>query len=156
MKILWVKAGGLVPPDTGGKIRSYYILLELAKRHSVTFFSFYAEHPGDIHHQLTEFFERVVCIPLRIPIPRSRGEAFHFARYMLSPLPYTVAKHSQPNVKLALSTLLESESYDAIVCDFVVAGGIIPWAHRCPKILFTHNIEAQIWRRHYETAPNSI
>jgi hypothetical protein len=26
MKILWVKAGGLVPPDTGGKIRSYNIL----------------------------------------------------------------------------------------------------------------------------------
>jgi len=26
MKILWVKAGGLVPPDVGGKIRSYYML----------------------------------------------------------------------------------------------------------------------------------
>jgi hypothetical protein len=44
MKVLWVKAGGLVPPDTGGKIRSYSILRELARQHSVTFFSFYAAH----------------------------------------------------------------------------------------------------------------
>jgi sugar transferase (PEP-CTERM/EpsH1 system associated) len=156
MKILWVKAGGLTPPDTGGKIRSYHILRELAKRHSVTFFSFYAEHPGDIHQQLTQFFERVVCIPLRIPIPRSRGEVFHYARHMFSSLPYSVAKHSQPKVVAALRNLLEAESYDVIVCDFVFAGGVIPWASSCPKILFTHNIEAQIWRRHFESAPSPI
>jgi sugar transferase (PEP-CTERM/EpsH1 system associated) len=156
MKILWVKAGGLTPPDTGGKIRSYHILRELAKRHSVTFFSFYAEHPGDIHQQLTQFFERVVCIPLRIPIPRSRGEVFHFARHMFSSLPYSVAKHSQPKVVAALRNLLEGESYDVIVCDFVVAGGVIPWASSCPKILFTHNIEAQIWLRHFESASGPI
>jgi len=156
MKILWVKAGGLTPPDTGGKIRSYHILRELAKRHSVTFFSFYAEHPGDIHQQLTQFFERVVCIPLRIPIPRSRGGGFHFAWHMFSPLPYSVAKHSQPKVVAALRNLLEAESYDVIICDFVVAGGVIPWANSCPKILFTHNIEAQIWRRHFERASSPI
>ena len=156
MKILWVKAGGLVPPDTGGKIRSYHVLRELAKRHSVTFFSFYAEHPGDIHQQLTQFFERVVCIPLRIPIPRSQGEVFHYARHMLSPLPYSVAKHSQPKVVAALRNLLAAESYDVIVCDFVVAGGVIPWASSCPKILFTHNIEAQIWLRHFERAASPI
>jgi len=33
LRLLWVKAGGLVPPDVGGKIRSYNILKELAKRH---------------------------------------------------------------------------------------------------------------------------
>lgn len=146
----------MTPPDTGGKIRSYEILRELAKRHAVTFFSFYAKHPGDAHPQLTQFFDRVVCIPLEIPIPRSRGETFHFARHFVSPLPYTVAKHLQPKVVTALNGLLESGSYDSIVCDFVVAGGVIPWAHRCPKILFTHNVEAQIWRRHFHAAPNLV
>lgn len=33
MKILWVKAGGLAPQDTGGKIRSFHILKELARKH---------------------------------------------------------------------------------------------------------------------------
>jgi len=36
MKILWVKAGGLVPTDTGVKIRSYNILRQPARHHSVT------------------------------------------------------------------------------------------------------------------------
>jgi len=156
LKILWVKAGGLVPPDMGGKIRSYHILRELAKRHSVTFFSFYAEHPDDIHQQLTQFFERVVCIPLRIPIPRSREEVFHFARHMFSPLPYSIGKHSQPEVVAALRNLLATQSYDVIVCDFVVAGGVIPWSINCPKILFTHNVEALIWHRHFQTSSNFI
>ena len=49
MKLLWVKAGGLLPPDMGGKIRSYNILKQLAKRHEITLFTFYQEHPGDQH-----------------------------------------------------------------------------------------------------------
>jgi len=41
MKILWVKAGKLLPVDTGGKIRSYNILRHLARDHKVTFLSYY-------------------------------------------------------------------------------------------------------------------
>ena len=41
MKLLWVKAGGLLPPDMGGKIRSYNILKQLARRHEITLFTFY-------------------------------------------------------------------------------------------------------------------
>ena len=156
MKILWVKAGGLVPADSGGRIRSYQILRELAKRHSITFFGFYAEHPDDIHQQLTQVFDRVVCIPLRIPVPRGRGEALNFARHLLSPLPYSVAKHSRPEVVTALRNLLETESFDVLVCDFVFAGAAIPGGISCPKILFTHNVEAQIWRRHIQTTSNPI
>ena len=41
MKILWVKAGKLLPVDTGGKIRSFNILRHLAKQHEVTLLSYY-------------------------------------------------------------------------------------------------------------------
>ena len=66
MKVLWVKAGGLVPPDAGGKIRSYHILRELAREHAVTLFSFYAEHANDIHPELKSVFDRVICLPLSL------------------------------------------------------------------------------------------
>ena len=36
MRILWVKAGKLLPVDTGGKIRSFNILRELAATNAVT------------------------------------------------------------------------------------------------------------------------
>ena len=31
MRVLWVKAGGVVPADSGGRIRSLHILKELAR-----------------------------------------------------------------------------------------------------------------------------
>src|SRR5271168_1080335 len=41
VRILWVKAGKLLPVDTGGKIRSYNILRQLARAHEVTLLSYY-------------------------------------------------------------------------------------------------------------------
>jgi hypothetical protein len=41
MRLLWVKAGKLLPVDTGGKIRSYHLLRQLAARHDVTLLSYY-------------------------------------------------------------------------------------------------------------------
>ena len=41
MRILWVKAGKLLPVDTGGKIRSYNLLRHLARNHPVTLLSYY-------------------------------------------------------------------------------------------------------------------
>src|SRR5437867_6901729 len=41
VKLLWVKAGKLLPVDTGGKIRSYNLLRHLAARHDVTLLSYY-------------------------------------------------------------------------------------------------------------------
>ena len=154
MKILWVKAGGLVPPDTGGKIRSYNILRELARRHSVTFFSFYAAHEGDLHPSLQDVFDRVVCVPLSLPEPKSRTEMGEYVVRLLSSQPYGIAKYCRPEVRRRLLALLKEETYDVILCDFIFAAGVIPWDQPTPKILFTHNVEATIWRRHYEVASN--
>ena len=127
MKILWVKAGGLVPPDTGGKIRSYNILRELARQHSVTFFSFYAAHDGDVHPELKNIFERVVCQPLKLPAPKSVAEMLDYSLGVLSRQPYNITKYCRPEVRHELRQLLERENYDVIVCDFLVAAGVIPW-----------------------------
>jgi sugar transferase (PEP-CTERM/EpsH1 system associated) len=156
MKILWVKAGGLVPPDTGGKIRSYNILRELARRHSVTFFSFYAAHDPDLHADLTKMFDRVVCMPLQLPAPKSLAEFRDYGIRLLSSLPYNITKYCRPEVRRRLLALLEEEPYDVILCDFMVAAGVIPWAWPTPKVLFTHNVEAAIWQRHYKVASNPL
>lgn len=156
MKILWVKAGGLVPPDTGGKIRSYNILRQLARQHSVTFFSFYAAHAGDAHPGLKEIFDRAVCVPLDLPAPKSPAEMLHYCLGLLSSQPYGITKYCRPAVQHKLCALLKQETYDVILCDFIFAAGVIPWDWPTPKVLFTHNVEATIWRRHYEVASNPV
>src|SRR3981081_803121 len=49
LRILWVKAGKLLPVDTGGKIRSYNILRQLARDHQVTLLSYYGGREGFIY-----------------------------------------------------------------------------------------------------------
>ena len=156
MKILWVKAGGLVPPDTGGKIRSYNILRELARQHSVTFFSFYHAHDGDQHPSLRDVFDRVVCVPLSLPEPKSIAELGVYIVRLFSSEPYGISKYCRPEVRSRLQALLSEEHFDVTVCDFIFAAGVVPWDWPGPKVLFTHNIEATIWRRHYEVSTSPL
>lgn len=156
MKVLWVKAGGLVPPDTGGKIRSYNILRELARQHSVTFFSFYAAHDNDVHAELESIFSQVVLVPLHLPAAKSAAEMLQYGVRLFSSDPYNITKYCRPEVRRRLQRLLKENEYDVIICDFMAAAGVIPWNSHTPKVLFTHNVEAMIWQRHYEVAGNPV
>lgn len=156
MRILWVKAGGLVPLDSGGKIRSYNILKQLAREHRVTYFGFHAEQDDAPHAELKGIFERVVTCPLKLPAAKSFAELMQYGKELFSREPYAISKYCQPRVARELRKLVESEKYDVIVCDFLVAAGVIPWDLPCPKVLFTHNVEALIWKRHYEVARNPL
>jgi polysaccharide biosynthesis protein PslH len=156
MRILWAKAGGLVPPDTGGKIRSYNILLELARSHSITFVSFYAAHDNDLHADLTRVFDRVERIPLKLPEARSFGELCEYGLRMFSREPFGISKYCRSQVRKRLQFLLQQDKYDVILCDFLSAAGAIPWDSPLPKVLFAHNVEAVIWQRHFTVAKNVI
>ena len=157
MRILWVKAGGLVPPDFGGKIRSYNILRELARKHSVTLFTFYAAHPHDQHPALKQVFEKAICIPLPLPANKSLGELLDYAPYLLTLQSYSLMKYCVPEVCRELRSLIEQEQFDVIVSDFVFAAPAIPWDISSPKkVLFTHNVEAIIWKRHFQVARNPL
>ncbi len=156
LRILWVKSGGLVPPDTGGKIRSFSLLRELTRGHDVSLFTFYGRHPGDLHPTLEKLFTRVVCVPIELPTARGAGEALDYAKNLLSFRPYTMAKYCRPVVARALLELLRREHFDIILCDFLFSADVIPWDWTCPKVLFTHNVEEQIWRRHFQVTRNPI
>jgi sugar transferase (PEP-CTERM/EpsH1 system associated) len=154
VKILWVKAGGLLPPDMGGKIRSYQILKQLARRHEITLFTFYGEHPDDQHLRGNAIFSKIVPVPLPLPPRRSLGEYLRSARLMAAGRPVTIDKFLYPEVRRRYAELLASATFDVIVCDFLFPGPLMHWKTPPPTILFTHNVEAQVWERHYKITTN--
>ena len=156
MKILWVKAGGLVPPNLGGRIRSYQILRQLATKHDVTLFTFYAAQPNDAHAELATFFHEVVYWPLSIASDKGFRELFSFARHVFRSWPYSVCKYCRREVIAGMRQLLSKKWYDVILCDFVIAASAIPWEIACPKVLFTHNVEALIWHQHAKVSRNPL
>jgi hypothetical protein len=88
MRILWVKPGGLWPLTTGGRIRSFHTLSELARRHRVVLLTTHGVHeePDELAARLPHC-ERVVSFPHRPPKQGSLGLVAALARSWLSPLP---------------------------------------------------------------------
>jgi sugar transferase (PEP-CTERM/EpsH1 system associated) len=155
MKLLWVKAGGLLPPDMGGKIRSYQILKQLARQHEITLFTFYQEHAGDQHLNSSNVFRKLIPVPLPLPPRRSVGEYARAARVMAAGRPVTIHKFLNSKVRRRYAELMAASTFDLIVCDFIVPAPLMHWKTP-PTILFTHNVEAQIWERHAKIASNPL
>src|SRR6202008_2144967 len=131
----------------GGKIRSSHLLRELARQHQSDLFTFYPEHANDKHASLRSELHEVFALPLAIPEANSWADRFAYARNLLSLQPYSMRKYCGPAAAAKLRKLLTHTKYDAVICDFFLTGGVMPWDLRVPTILFTHNVEAQIWLR---------
>ena len=154
MKICWIKAGGLVPPDYGGRIRSFQMLRELARRHEVTFVTYYPRDPNDRHTELASLFARLVLVPVDIPKSRSLAGLWNYAKLLFSEHAYSIEKFYRPEVRRAVTSLLQSQPFDAVVCDFIHPAGLLDWSGATPVVLFTHNVEAEVWDRHRKVARN--
>jgi sugar transferase (PEP-CTERM/EpsH1 system associated) len=154
LRIFWIKAGGLVPADTGGKIRSLNTLKELAKHHEVSVFTFYRKHDGDRHPQLAGLFHEVVAVPMDVPASKSARDVFEFASSLLLGRSHTMQKWYRPKARRRLSEFLEGRRFDVIVCDFLFPAGMLDWTLDASYLLFTHNVEARVWERFYRVTTN--
>ena len=160
MKMLWLNAGLLLPLDKGGKLRTWHLMRHLAERHDLTYLSFAEPSAsGDADPNRTGM--RQVCSRLET-IARSDTEkgTWRFyadaAKYLVDSAPYAVAKYCSPAYRARVEQLLATERFDAVICDFLPPIVNLPDPLPCPSIVFTHNVEAEIWRRHAENASNPI
>ena len=155
MRILWLNAGLLLPLDKGGKLRTWHVMRHLAARHEISFVSFADPAATDADRDgMREVAAHVVTIPRTDPAKGTAGFYMDAARYLVDSVPYAVAKYRSAAYRAAVAELLSTRRFDAVVCDFLVPVVNLPDELPCPSILFTHNVEAEIWRRHAETASN--
>ena len=157
MRILWVKANKILPVTSGGDIRSYHIARQLARRNQLTFLSYY-DGPSDARYEA----ELKAHFPLAAAISTGKREKRPLARladylaHGLQPAPYAVSRFECPSVRRFLRRCSLERRADVVVCDFLDAAVNFPRDFRLPSILFEHNVEAEIWRRHWLTASNPI
>ncbi len=151
MRILWLKSDLLLPLDKGGRLRTWHLMRHLARHHDITYLSF-AEHGQDRSAAgMRPVAKRVVTIPRSDPAKRSLLFYMDAARYLADPLPYAIAKYRSAAYKVQVQALLRDHHFDLLVCDFLVPAVNLPKTLPCPAVIFTHNVEAEIWRRHAET-----
>lgn len=148
MRILWVKAGRILPVDTGGKIRSFNLLRALQARHELTFLSFYDGARDDAYErEVAEQFPGAVTIAtgLRLDAPHAAG--WHYLTKLVSSAPYAVTKFTHAAVRRVVADGMRERRYDVMVSDFLSASRNFPEEMTVPAVLFQHNVESALWAR---------
>jgi glycosyltransferase involved in cell wall biosynthesis len=86
-------------------------------------------------------------------VPAKNTAAFggQLLKGLVSPLPVAVSRYQSAAMKRKVEALSRQEKFDHVVCDFLFPAPNIPDLSTC--VLFQHNVEAVIWKRHAENAP---
>ena len=157
MRILWLKSDLLLPLDKGGKLRTWHLMRHLARRHEITYLAF-AEpaQPASDVEGMREVASRVETIPRAEPPKGSLRFYADAAMHLVDPLPYAVGKYRSTEFRQRLDALLAEIAFDLIVCDFLFPAVNLPKQLPCPAVMFTHNVESEIWRRHAETKTSPL
>jgi glycosyltransferase involved in cell wall biosynthesis len=155
MRILWVKADKLLPVQNGGNIRTYHVLRYLSARHELTFYSYYGGTPDphyerDLQQQLPGAI--AVCTGKRELAGAARG--FDYLAHLSAQSPYAVSRFAHAKVQKQIQAWFRERRFDVAVCDFLDAAVNFPGSLSIPSVLFQHNVESEIWRRHAATAGN--
>ena len=157
MKILWVKADKLLPVENGGNIRTYHLLRYLASRHELTFCSYYGRKADpDYAKELQRQFPGAIaiCTGKRETTGLARG--LDYLWQLHRPAPYAVGRFADAGVKHLLEGWFREGRFEIAVCDFLDAAVNFPEPLLIPSVLFQHNVESEIWRRHAETARDPV
>ena len=157
MRILWLKTELLHPVDKGGKIRTYNMLKELKRDHHVTYLTLDdGTATADERAKATEYCHDLICIPQRRREKFTPGFYFELGLNLVSPRPYAIKKYESAAMLREIAELERKNAFDLLVCDFLAPAGNVPRTLNTPVVLFQHNVEAMIWKRHYEVQTNPI
>jgi glycosyltransferase involved in cell wall biosynthesis len=149
-QLLFVSARFLFPVDSGGKIRTTQILRGMkGGAFDITLAS---PAPPRASERYARELDSVCDRFLAWPEP-ARGPLFpvtrlrHLGSHLPVPVATDIDKHGRKVVGEALAGGL-----DAVVVDFPHADVLAPATLDVPSVMFTHNVEAEIYRRHVDVA----
>jgi sugar transferase (PEP-CTERM/EpsH1 system associated) len=151
MKILWLKTELLHPVDKGGKIRTYHLLKQLKNHHHITYLTLDdGTAPPDAAENASEYCHELIRIPHSTSAKFSAAFYAELVANMTSSLPYAIRKYKSDAMTRAISDATSKDNFDVVICDFLAPAVNLPRDLQTPVVLFQHNVEAEIWRRHYE------
>ncbi|MBU2979197.1 glycosyltransferase family 4 protein [Alteromonas sp. C1M14] len=155
--LLWIKADELYPLNSGGKIRTYNMMVQLKAHYDITYFTLKA--PGAAptpniqsysDHQIFANWQDNKDSKLSLLTDVGKN-------VVGSSLPYVIDKYTTQSITDTLKGVLEDQHFDIVVCDFLSLSVNLTRLPKKPEttyVLFQHNVESYIWERHYKNAGN--
>lgn len=157
MHLLWIKSELLHPIDKGGRIRTYNMLRALKQQHRVTYLTLdNGMAAPDAEQRALEYCHDLIRVPFREAMRGSPRFWMELLANVASPLPYAVAKYHSPRMRAEISDTVRKDRIDVAVCDFLFPSRNVPDGLPCRTVLFQHNVEAAIWKRHAAVQRNPL
>ncbi|MGI8655345.1 MAG: glycosyltransferase, partial [Pyrinomonadaceae bacterium] len=158
MRILWLKTELLHPVDKGGKIRTYHMLKELKRAgHKVSYLTLDdGAAASDARERAAEYCNELIVVPHSTRRKFSAGFYAELAGNLVSPLPYFMKKYESKEMREEIAKRTANDAFDVLVCDFLQPSLNVPANVSSATVLFQHNVEAMIWKRHYEVNTNPL
>lgn len=150
MNILWLKTELLHPVDKGGKIRTYNMLKELKRDHQITYLTLDEDASEDAVAAADEYCHELIRIPHAGRAKFTPGFYSDLLFNIPSELPYAIAKYKSTEMRNRIKERLSRGDVDVLICDFLTPAVNLDFSFDCPAVLFQHNVEAMIWKRHYQ------
>ena len=158
MRILFVGLTLPFPPTSGQRLRNLAILRALlADGHEVTWVSFY--EPGQGSTGLEEAHsvcKNIVLIPL--PGCQTAGllDAAARLRSLFSSEPHGARRFRSTQMREAVARCLNTEQFDALICDDVYLAGNLPADVAVPVLLNKHDLTCVLFERFSSIVRNPI
>ena len=154
MKILWVNPNFLHPTNKGGQIRTLEIVRALHTRHEIHYAALTQDLNSEGPARANEYSTKSYAYLHKVPSKRSLTFAMQLGAGLFSELPLAVSRFYSPQLTAGLKSLIREEHFDRLVCDFLVPAPHFPDPSQF--VLFQHNVETMIWRRHVEHASGTV
>jgi glycosyltransferase involved in cell wall biosynthesis len=154
MRILWVKTDFLHPTTRGGQIRTLETIKRLHARHEVHYVAYDNPAQPEGLQRAKEYCSYVYPLKLDVPPRRSLKFAGQLAGNLFAALPLSITRYSSAGMRSKIAELAATFNFDSLVCDFLTPAPNFPDISKA--VIFQHNVETMIWRRHTEQAPDPL
>jgi polysaccharide biosynthesis protein PslH len=126
------------------------MLRELKRRNHITYLTLDDNSSSKDAKQLAyEYCNELITVPHSYPQKFSALFYRDLAQNLLSPLPYAISKYRSQKMIDEIRKCDESKQFDCVIADFLNVTINVPRTLKTAKVLFQHNVEAMIWKRHF-------
>ena len=133
------------------------MLRELKRDHHITYLTLDDGSAGaDERAQSQEYCHDLICIPHHPAAKFSPGFYLELVLNLASRYPYAIKKYDSGSMRSKIAGLVNQGTTDVVICDFLAPAINMPRSLPCTSILFQHNVEAMIWKRHFEVQSNQL
>ena len=131
------------------------MLKHLKREHHITYLTLDdGTAPASAGPSATEYSHELIRVPHRTRPKFSPGFYAELVANLFSRLPYFMKKYHSPAMRQAIEDLLKRKEFDVLVCDFLQPSTNVQQNLKIATVLFQHNVESMIWKRHYEVQRN--